>query len=272
MLGLLVLIIPIAIGVAILRLPFRQPKIWGPVRCKRCQYIVAGLEGKICPECGSDLKVVGTTTRDGFLPPTPAYLAVAWSLFVLFATLIPVMVLYLTFVERYGPQLIEAGGDFTLESWPKRAKDGHSYSISWEGTNIGFSAAPPQVVKVRLVKTDGQRGLARRVASLDLDERSDRQGEISGQVRKWVEGSGIDSSDEQSGHEVEGIERLVHGIFARPADQPANTRMTGLIIATGGSHRSSRRPNRFDLAPLGVCAVVWATGLWCLLKRRGATG
>ena len=28
-------------------------------RCGRCGYIVIGLPGHVCPECGSDLRVVG---------------------------------------------------------------------------------------------------------------------------------------------------------------------------------------------------------------------
>jgi len=217
---------------------------------------------------------VGTTTRDGFLPPTRAYLAVAWSLFVLFAVLIPVMVLYHTVAGPYEPRLVEAGGDLTLEFWPTRAKERHSYMISWEGKNIGLSAAPPQIVKVRLVESDGGKGLARRVASLDLDADSDRRGEMPSQIRRWVEGCGVDSSDGQAAHEVEAIERVAHGIFSRPGDQPASISLTELGVKTGsgGSHRSSERLSRFDLAPLGLCAVIWAAGMWCLLKRRGRTG
>ena len=263
------ILISVAVGLMVLRLPFRQAKVWGPVRCKRCGYIVAGIEGRICPECGADLRLVGTTTRDGFLPPGRAYLAVAWSVFVLLGVWVPLMAVYERYVEPRLPRVLATQFEFELESWPQEPGRWHEYQMSWKDESVGYRPGPPKTLTVRLMKGDEHHPLAT-PEPLRLDVADDQQGTMPGRVRNWAEAHGLDPSVEQNGHELLAIERFAHVAFTTSADQVSDfpRKGLGLLSLSGGGSVTPRPWGRFVLIPLAVAAGVWVAGLWWVLRRK----
>jgi hypothetical protein len=66
------LALSLAIGTRLRHLwKFRQPTADGHPRCLRCYYIIHPRSGKICPECGADLRTVGVLTPDTIPPVYP---------------------------------------------------------------------------------------------------------------------------------------------------------------------------------------------------------
>ncbi|HZL37940.1 MAG TPA: TIM barrel protein [Tepidisphaeraceae bacterium] len=83
-------------------------------RCTACGYIVHGLPGSICPECGADLRAAGAVTAGGRLPPSRFARVGGWSIFCLLTLPGGGGILWWDFVMPFLPQQIHAMDVSTL--------------------------------------------------------------------------------------------------------------------------------------------------------------
>ena len=168
----IVIVIPFLVFAAALWLGLRRNqanRVTDP-SCGQCRYIVRGLEGNICPECGSDLRVVGILQPGTIKPLSRPKRLLLWLFlapapaFILWAILTPLVApMWLLTTERrvIFVQAPYCNAIITANAEGKKLVFGYP---RFTAATLTQPAAPPEVLFLSLTS-----GGAASPQSLDID-------------------------------------------------------------------------------------------------------
>lgn len=233
----------------------------GPT-CGRCGYDVRGLPSSICPECGSDLKVVGIV-GPGTVRAGVGLRALYWTL--LMAMISPGVV---WLGMRHGPayrhemaayELVPRSGGYTR------------VAVQYFGDGVGTTAPvdvvkcffdPPNKITVILEVYRG--GKTCRYQDQNW-QRVTRPFDESAVLEAMRTGA-VDTSSNQVKAEAAELYEMLRGI----ADGSRRTVAPASFAAAG--MRRSEMPAWMRWAYLGLCVVVWRAGWWWIARREKQRG
>jgi hypothetical protein len=250
--------------------------------CGKCRYIVRGLEGDICPECGSDLRAVGILQPGAIEPLSRGKRVLLW----LFVAPVPTLILFLILMPLCVPQWLKTTQRRVIFSQTTYCNA--IITANTEGKQLIFGQppfigsptgpkAPPEVVFL----SNGA------MMNMSMDIRlpaktfrySDKSGKVvTGQfdakgVEKWLNDQGF--NDPRVADRAADIVATTNEIGT-----PAGTGFTKFATEgnrpTGIAHPTFTftrvEPNELTfIAPFVVFAVVWLAGLPFVWRNRRST-
>jgi len=242
-------------------------------RCGACGYVVKGLPGNICPECGGDLNVVGIVRPGQRRRPSRLAAAVQWTV---------LLMLLAPFVLGAGPDLLddaipsplEWNWDVTLRQPGSGGYESVTIAASARGWNRSTLGQKPRI-NISLLLVDG----TSRQLRTD-DEGIIQDGAFSGQpistevIEAWMRAIGISGDDERVRKEAGVIavavatreHDTVRDSYLKQA-QPGAQVFTGSGGSYGGPTRMLNEGHiRIGLGLL-LC-VVWLAGIILIIRRR----
>lgn len=270
---MLVLLIPISLGVLMLRATIRGKVVrsFAEPRCRRCGYIVRGLPGHICPECGSDLRRIGIIRRGARVPlPRPLRLA-GWSAFVFLAVFVPASVCWSS-IEDYLPLVHE---EHYSQGFSPGSGAYRDLEFVYDTRNYGHEVAPPTVVTIRLTLLSGGTrqmdvtGTKLGYQYFDANGRSHTaaEGLTPEVVADWMGDVGIKHSAAVQ-RESEIACQTLSAIFAQHAGSYVlSAHWPEVNGAHGGGGGSSYSPRWSTWIPTEFSALGWGIGLLPILRR-----
>jgi hypothetical protein len=238
----------------------------GPVAepsCAACGYAVRGLEKLICPECGSDLRLVGITTPHARTRMSPVGRALLWTM------LLPIPALSLSAVisdalpaHSTREQRIDMG----------KPQSGAYGSVVIFGYGSGPSGSVPVATVTMRFSTATGLSPTLLINGLDLTfelddgrQRTPGLGEFSQDaVIAWMSTAGVDTGDPAVAQEAEDLyERTLAvalGGSAGPSPHFPGT--------TSSSFRRRSPPPWFAPTAILFWLLIWVGGIVVTLRRR----
>lgn len=269
------LLLPVLLGAAVLQATLR-----GRVRhassepqCGRCGYNVTGLPGTVCPECGSDLAVVGITHPGQWVPASRWVRALGWTAFVALAVLLPLLQVMVE-LRPYLPSVHDAtmSRDFGLPE--SGAYNGIELSAHTRAVTRQ-ALPPPQKVTLTLVLKDGRR-VTREIEIEDLPEWD------APRLTAWMKKAGIVAPQDALLAEARAVRAELEWTFKAPAEgaasfaggygtwgQSSTIDTTGPFLANSGNQTVTVQPAQWQpFLPFSVAVLVWMVGLVWIVRRK----
>jgi hypothetical protein len=276
------LLLPILLGAAVLQATLR-----GRVRhaanepqCGKCGYNVTGLPGTVCPECGSDLGVVGIKHPGQWVPASRWVRALGWTAFVGLAVLLPLLQVMVE-LRPYLPSVHDAtmSRDFGLPE-----------SGAYNGIELTAHARavtrrplpPPQKVTLTLVLKDGRRA-TQQIGLEDLSQWD------APRFTAWMKNAGVVAPQDALLAEARWVRADVERRLKAPAEGAASfpggygsggygtstysstIDTQGPFLANSDNRTVTVQPARWQLfLPFSVAVLVWLVGLVWIVRRKPA--
>jgi hypothetical protein len=244
----------------------RSRKIITEPSCGRCGYSVAGLTMMTCPECGSDLRVVGIITpamqfKQRGSPTVPI---LTWSFLVLI-----VGGMISSIVASSVAMVHHSNSKYTYMS---RSSEYYTANLVMNGRSSEQWNLVADTCDIQLQLIDG-RIVTMHVAGeqLTCEVGSGSSGgakQLDSDVfLAWMESLGIDTSVQQVRDEAGELVMLVKAGFTSPmmTGPPATN---ALMMSGGGSSLWSSTPTWFSLTALVFWIVVWGVGVYLMVLGR----
>jgi hypothetical protein len=244
------------------RVAARFSAVTGPA-CAKCEYPLAGLDARVCPECGSNL--AGSGTLQGGADPRRVFRqtfrrAILWTLgcFVALVVLpIPVnsaIPLQATYTGNYLLDL-PSGGDTMRFDF-----DGTSRSKLRQAANVWFTAEPPTPLVVSATPDSPGSPVARKKVALPADPAM-----TPAQARAIVLASGFQGDEAQ----LDSVAGIVIEMNRRLRANVNDTSPVPGAVSLGGTSKTTLTQTSWAATVVALCIViVWAWGLWKLSTRR----
>lgn len=235
-------------------------------RCGGCGYIVFGLPGPICPECGSDLRLVPVV--HGKRPLRGPPLALLWTGFVFLTVFVPGCVIYEQWVRPHLPSHYEFRVAWTFyQPFSERYRaiylwgDGEGYgapraahlglSLTRAGNDVRAMTVEPGRLGYRYTVTPGETVVQGR----RLDEEA---------IMNWFADAGIRPTEDVR-NEARVVMAAIHAVN-EPDSRLKYPSLAGTFRSGGsGDMWSDQEPLGYDFPVPAVAILVW---LWPVLKRQ----
>lgn len=239
-------------------------KVSGEPRCANCGYVVKGLLGCTCPECGANLRRVGVRTgKNPVLVLLQKYWLIVWTAGVAF----------LGWGCVWPADVVFPGTYKWRPTWKDVRSDGHEEVIS------GFGQGPkkpwfrheyPSSVRLQsVVVTEMTRVVTRKI---ELDVRSLQVKYIDGHgnqktvlglrssdIRAW---RAIETSEDHYSEDLAmGLNISIWEFMANPADSRGFYRISGLKCVV-------QRPWQWMAEYLAFWILIWAGGIWLWATQK----
>jgi hypothetical protein len=265
----------------------RRPDTAAPV-CGKCGYDVRGLPGNVCPECGSDLNVVGIRRPGDREPLAAGWRLAAWTVFVFLTVFVPLGVLWSEAQRRWlmvydvtRNESFEAprSGAYRRIRFEYRAR-------SYGGNTLPRSEPAPERLTLTLGLNDGT------VRTMDVTatgapgsrfgyryryrdsagraiERASGPGEDA--LASWIAEAGVPAADPAVRRELADVSWHVRHAVERAADSGNTTVSSDAPFSGRGAGGSSNLyPARWSgYVPLAAALAVWVGGITFMLRRSG---
>ena len=281
------LLLPIALGIfVLLAMQWRRRPVNAAPVCGRCGYDVRGLPGNVCPECGSDLRVVGVRRPGDREPLRARWRLFGWTAFVFLSVLVPLAALWGEVERRW--LIVYDVSSKTSFSTP-RSGAYREIRFDYHARDYGGDAPSrqrpaPEELTLILVLNDGavrtmevnarnpELGYLYRDSSNRTIENASGLGEDV--LAAWMTDAGVTAGNPQVRQELATVVEQIHRIFERPAESGNTIVTTATPFAgsgTGTSSNVSPAPWSKYVAP-AAALVVWGIGLLFVLGRREEPG
>jgi hypothetical protein len=249
--------------------------------CGKCGYCVRGLESSICPECGSDLRVVGIL-RPGVKPPmSRARKLLVWSLL----SPMPTVFLAIVLMPLLGPQLLRTSQRRVIFSQVPYCNV--IITANSEGKQLVFgnhqspSAATQPVVKPELIFLSTN-SATQSPQSLTIDTATNTYSYFDAAGKRFtgkLDAAGLEKWLNALGFTDPRVADCAKDIIAAVGEMgtPAGRGFTSFPNNAGIAHPTftftRSQPNEATGFALGfLLLLVWLTGLpWVLRRRTPAT-
>ncbi len=270
----------VAAGVAcLLWLPHGR-KVGGiEPRCAACGYIVRGLPRPLCPECAADLAKPGAIITTGRLPPGRLARSIAWTIFCVVAVLMPVGILWQSFVMPALPLVHDGSQSVTLFSPESKSYRSIALHVRTHALVYRYQPDPlPSELKIELTRSDGtSRALAVDVATLHFHDTSAPGSAIeSGAIEWdalvwWLKSVGVQGGADQLKGEMSHAMTLVHQFVSGPVKEySTGTEFKG--VASVGNNFTLQSLPWVGSAPLLVAAIIWCIGMIWIIRKPSKAG
>jgi hypothetical protein len=212
-------VIPIVLASLVLAVRWLAGRVRSRVtwedRCARCEYIVVGLAGDVCPECGADLCRPGAVRHAGVVPAklTGDAIVVLWS--VCFA--LAYWAVEATWLDR-APRVYVVDASRQLTGPTSGAYDGFEAQFQgdvYQGATIGGTVE-------LTVQLRGNRSARLTVDPVTWAYRATDgpvavrgEGEFDDQaLGRWLAGYGVDASDPTVRRELQQVDAVLRKLYA----------------------------------------------------------
>ena len=241
--------------------------------CRKCLYAVVGLDGHVCPECGSDLTVVGIIEPDHVKPMSALTRVMVWTCLIG----LPLVVGSVAIIENAPPVVV-----FTQRAMlgSPNSRAYQSVVISSPSTGGLPVSAAGQDLEVALVDSDGSLHTLHATPGHDEITYKDASGRFirangpltQGVLGEWFQDLGYDISDDRIASEVARIAENIPRINGQPLASPTRV-MAGSSGFSSSSATSSMRSiprPHLERNTLVGSFVVWLLGIVVIiaLARR----
>jgi hypothetical protein len=231
-------------------------------RCAKCGYIVIGLPGLICPECGSNLAIGGAIIRRGTRTPMRRGLRVfIWSAS-FWVSYWAISAAWLN--ERPEVWIVETDYQF------RNPKSGTYDNVIFDYKGEMFLREPISG-RAKLVLTD----LKGRQGAMEVDSKSGSYRTVSGTsiingdrgfgkevVLRWMDSFGIDVQSPEVRLEADSIAQTLHDAMSG-----GWRKSYGGFQQSGGGSGSNRRELYVVTAGRWGMVLIWAVGYVWLWRR-----
>lgn len=232
--------------------------------CGKCGYQVEGLQALRCPECGSDLRIVGINAPSAPRRFGPVASAIIWTI------LLPVPALMITnFISRAVPKHHHRTTDITLAKPLSQSYQGVQISASGEQVNGRWQA---ENITLALQLTDGSMSPKFVVNLPDWTytiEGSDPSSEDDSEnavdqlaVLNWMAAQGLDPYDIALENEARAIVRRIQALAA--GNRSASS--SGFNSVSMGSSIRSMMPGWYAPVVLATWLIVWGGGILLVVR------
>ena len=270
----------IVVGVLVVERRRRKRNLPAPSAdptCPACGYVVIGLAGNVCPECGSDLASIGVVRRDDNRTAPVARLAL-WT--ILFA--LPAFLVWRHVHPRL-PVLSEHTVTQTFSgpvSGAYRSLEVRTIASRWHWRNGAALGAPRERVEFRLQRLDNSQLLyVMRVRPIPDTERSLRLRQFMAAATpqpvptildrrpllEWMRTQGVDADDPAVQAEVETIAAALDGRLLGIWGLRVAPAFAGAPIVQTGARG---KPWWMYAACAAIALVIWSIGARLVTRRR----
>jgi len=257
------------IGVAcLLWLPRGRARVGTEPRCAACDYIVHGLPGPICPECGSDLSKPGAILTGGPLPPGRVVRSVGWTLFCALAIFIPLTFIWTGLVVPRLPQVRSTDDLVTLSQPASKGYQSIAVHAAMHAHMYVHDPDPlPNDLQIKLTCADGAlHQLVIDPATLHFRDALSPPGAMSTRpldvdaLVAWVQQLRVPGAPEQLKREMALTLLQVRQEVTRP--QSHQLASSGEFAGMGNSSSASIGPfTSADWIPGLVGGLIWCIGI-----------
>lgn len=265
----------------------RGPRVEQP-SCANCRYAVVGLPGHICPECGSDLRVVGILQPGSIRPMGRLGWLIVWTCLLP----LPAFIVSSVLIARVQPWTVTSQR-LTLGMPGSRAF--LSLQMISPSTGAMPATAGPQDLLVTLNALDGSKHDLLVSARNDLVTWTDlagtsirHEGPLTKEVlTDWMKSLGIDAESDAVSYEIGQIVQNLGAIGKPVPGMPAGLGVRGGVSITNlgskgfssvssGSSSTSRMPPHLWTKAIAGSAGAWLLGVLLILflarpRRRPPT-
>ena len=271
-----------AAGVWVLWVSRRGPKvIGGEPCCSRCGYLVRGLPGPICPECGADLAQPGAVTTSGGRRPAGKWRrALGWSAFCFFTVWIGVTFIWWQFIMQTLPRVREVRQDYMLANPASAAYDSIQIrSRARAAVREGQPEPHPASIKLELRTSNGSR------FDLDVDTNSlaYRYTFPNGAARHggpldtpallaWLHDAGVQGDPARLSAEMDLVLGEVRSIQQAGKSGLQNHYYPAFSMTSSRGSLSTTPLPYVEAAPIAFALIVWAIGLLFIMLRNPVHG
>lgn len=268
MIGLFLVLIPVILG--LVWAWYRRPRPATEPQCGKCGYNIRGLPSPICPECGSDLRKVGTHPVSSETQRRYFMLVAFWLILCWIGGSIPLWLLgnlpALTYHSRRS-NVIYSGPHSKAFRSVRIDYNLHGYGrppAKWRG-GIKITLTPNSGTAAPLLEVDP--------ATLQFREPVTRAaGTLKNQsLATWLKSSGATGSDEQLLAEATVL--LNHIITSTTQSRNVITSASVSGSSSGSSSSSSGFSGPapwLPFAAFGTLSVLWLLGIYFITRKFGA--
>ncbi len=238
-------------------------------KCGQCGYIVRGVAGVNCPECGADLREVGIVTGKSGLG------VIVWA--VVFSIVFSMVACVLTgiAVEFIGPRSYHRYENLSLSN-PSSGKymqidiDADAKKVVWfSGYPNNNRPLPMEQVQLTITAHDGTVSkinidtgtLGYRYGGKDGTIVSANQGLNQQIILDWMKSAGVDTAGNNVRTEADTLLAVAAGSFMN-MQTPGFSRISG--TSSSGSGTSSE--GLFGM--IAFWFTLWCIGLWLIIRKK----
>jgi hypothetical protein len=251
--------------------------------CGHCGYCVRGIEGPVCPECGSDLREVGIVTPGNRRSVSPWTYVALWTLALPLPAILVSTVLLRTVIPF--SQTTRAQRTVFLQApYLNATLQISGMRRDWQPPLANPNPGPPDALQVRELSKGISLEINLKTGAYSYHQKDgkviDRSSGFNGSVlADWIGTGGIDTSDQR----VRALCDLAYPALAEMAQGSAvSNRFVPFNDATGGqigiAHPAFIFTNRDDPHPAVAALLVllwltvWIYGIRRIARRHGGRG